>query len=327
MDAPGHIRTPENKPPFNLVFLVIGRSVGHSRPCYPRGMITRAAGTAAASPHSALGEGSLDVHLEGIEALFLDLDGTLILGGTLIPGALGFLERARAASMRCFYTSNNSSRSVAQYLDKLTGLGIAATADDVLLSTHDLLAWLAQRGVTETWLVGTEGMRSMLEQAGVTTTSSQPACVVLGYDTEINYAKLGTACVHLHRGVPLVASHPDVVCPSPLGGLPDVGAFLALLEATTGARPAQVCGKPNPSMILHKLDQLGLCPERCAMVGDRLYTDMELAQRAGVHGILVLSGEATLEDLAAAPQRPSLVVGSVAELVRQPSGTSPRNTP
>ena len=261
-------------------------------------------------------EGGLEPSLEGIEALFLDLDGTLILGGALIPGALAFLGRARAAGVRCFFASNNSSRSVAQYLDKLRGLGIPAAAADVLLSTHDLLAWLAREGITETFLVGTEGMRAMLEEAGIATTASRPAFVVLGYDTELNYDKLATACVHLHRGVPLVASHPDVVCPSPKGGLPDVGATLALLEATTGVRPTHVCGKPNPSMILHKLIELGLRPDRCAMVGDRLYTDMELAQRAGVHGILVLSGEATREDLAASPQCPSLVVGSVAELIR-----------
>ena len=89
---------------------------------------------------------------------------------------------------------------------------------------------------------------------------------------------------------------------------------MALFEATTGVKPIHICGKPNPGMILHKVEELGLSPEECAMVGDRLYTDMEMADRAGVHGILVLSGEATREDLVAAPQNPSLVVGSVAEL-------------
>ena len=89
---------------------------------------------------------------------------------------------------------------------------------------------------------------------------------------------------------------------------------MALFEATTGVKPIHICGKPNSGMILHKVEELGLKPEQCAMVGDRLYTDMEMADRAGVHGILVLSGEATREDLVAAPQNPSLVVDSVAEL-------------
>ena len=114
----------------------------------------------------------------------------------------------------------------------------------------------------------------------------------------------------------MVASHPDTVCPSPDGGLPDTGAYMELFEATTGVRPEHVCGKPNPGMILHKVEELGLRPDQCVMVGDRLYTDMEMAGRAGVHGVLVLSGEATSGDLEAASQSPSLVVGSVDELAR-----------
>ena len=86
-------------------------------------------------------------------------------------------------------------------------------------------------------------------------------------------------------------------------------------EATTGVRPIHICGKPNPGMILHKVEELGLSPENCAMVGDRLYTDMEMADRAGVHGILVLSGEATILDVSEATQKPSLVVESVASLL------------
>jgi len=254
--------------------------------------------------------------LDGIEAVFLDLDGTLYLGSELIDGALDFLVRLEERGIQRFFLSNNSSRSVTQYVEKLHGMGVPASPGDVLLSTHDLLAWLSTNGITETYLVGTSGMQGMLEDAGISTDSGEPEYVVLGYDTEITYEKLSTASVHLHRGVPMVASHPDMVCPSPEGGLPDTGAYMELFEATTGIRPEHVCGKPNAGMILHKVDEIGLRPEQCAMIGDRLYTDMEMAQRAGVQGILVLSGEATIEDLQTAPQTPSLVVGSVDELAR-----------
>ena len=254
--------------------------------------------------------------LDGIEAVFLDLDGTLYLGSELIDGALDFLVRLEERGIQRFFLSNNSSRSVTQYVEKLHGMGVPASPGDVLLSTHDLLAWLSTNGITETYLVGTSGMQGMLEDAGISTDSGEPEYVVLGYDTEITYEKLSTASVHLHRGVPMVASHPDTVCPSPEGGLPDTGAYMELFEATTGIRPEHVCGKPNAGMILHKVDEIGLRPEQCAMIGDRLYTDMEMAQRAGVQGILVLSGEATIEDLQTAPQTPSLVVGSVDELAR-----------
>ena len=117
----------------------------------------------------------------------------------------------------------------------------------------------------------------MLEGAGIATRSTKPQYVVLGYDTETTYERLETASLYLHAGIPLMASHPDMVCPSPDGGLPDVGAFLALFKATTGVEPTHISGKPNPGMILHKIQELGLQPEECAMVGDRLYTDIALS--------------------------------------------------
>ena len=254
--------------------------------------------------------------LDGIKAVFLDLDGTIYLGSDLIEGAGSFLERLEERGIKRFFLSNNSSKSVSQYLEKLQALGIPATADEILLSTHDLISWLAENGINRAYLVGPDGMREMLESVGVSTDSDEPQYVILGYDTEITYEKLSTASIHLHRGVPMVASHPDVVCPSPDGGLPDTGAYMDLFEATTGVRPEHICGKPNAGMILHKVEELGLRPDQCAMVGDRLYTDIEMAERAGVHGVLVLSGEAKMQDLESAPQNPSIIVNSVAELCR-----------
>ncbi len=252
--------------------------------------------------------------LTGIKAIFLDLDGTIYLGGQLIDGAIEFLERCSQKGIQRFFLSNNSSQSVDKYLTKLHGLNIPAEKDDILLSTHDLLSWLSSNEVNETYLVGTEGMRSMLEEAGVNTQSEKPQYVVLGYDTEINYDKLTKATIHLHNGVPLVASHPDMVCPSLDGDLPDVGAYLSLFKATTGVEPTHICGKPNAGMILHKIEELGLQPSECAMVGDRLYTDMEMAERAGVVGVLVLSGEATIDDLKDVKQNPNIIVESIADL-------------
>jgi len=257
----------------------------------------------------------LDKSLDGIEAVFLDLDGTIYLGDSLIEGSSQFLLRLEEKGIMRFFLSNNSSKSVDQYLQKLRGMGIVSEEEEILLSSHDLISWLTNKGVTDTYLVGTQGLRDMLENGGITTTSDTPEYVVLGYDTEINYEKLATASIHLHNGIPMVASHPDMVCPSPDGGLPDTGAYMALFEATTGVRPEHVCGKPNRGMILHKIEQLGLDPGNCAMVGDRLYTDMEMAERAGVHGILVLSGEATMEDLEGSNLNPSLVVDSVSSLL------------
>ena len=262
----------------------------------------------------------MDAQLKEIDAVFLDLDGTIYLGGELIEGALDFLARCDEKGVKRYFLSNNSSRSVKQYVRKLQAFGIPAEEEDVLLSTHDLLSWLSANNITKTWLIGTEGMREMLEEKGIETESEEPQYVVLGYDTEISYNKISQASIFMHAGVPLVASHPDMVCPSPDGGLPDVGAYLAMLKVTTGVDPEHISGKPNAGMILHKIEALGLDPARCAMVGDRLYTDLAMATRAGCVGVLVLSGEATMDDVneleEGAEQQPTVIVKSVDVLLR-----------
>ena len=248
--------------------------------------------------------------LENIKALFLDLDGTIYLGKELIDGALEFLERCKKNNIKCFFLSNNSSRSVKQYLSKLNNLGILAEENDVLLSTHDLINWLHNSEYKRIFLVGTEGMKEMLISNKIVMDENNPEIVVLGYDTEINYSKLSIASKHLHNGVPLVASHPDFVCPSPEGGIPDVGAYLALFDVTTGVKPLHICGKPNPSMLSNKIKELGLTNDEVGMVGDRIYTDMEMAKRCGCRSILVLSGETKT------PEGDfSLIVDSVADLL------------
>ena len=255
-----------------------------------------------------------------IKAIFLDLDGTMYMGNNLIDGAHDFLERCKQRGVATFFLSNNSSRSVDEYKAKLEGFGIKASENEILLSTHDLIAWLQRYDITETWAVATDGMCSMLEAVGIATRSATPQYVVVGYDTELTYEKISTASIHLHAGVPLVASHPDMVCPSPHGGLPDTGAYLVMFEATTGVKPTHVCGKPNPGMILHKIEALGLQPNQCAMVGDRLYTDIAMANRSGVHSVLVLTGEATMDDVASLEEGseflPSIILDSVADLLR-----------
>ena len=258
----------------------------------------------------------MDAKLEGVKAVFLDLDGTIYLGGNLISGALEFLSRCEEQGVQRYFLSNNSSRSVDQYVAKLHKMNIPCTPEDVLLSTHDLLAWLQKEGVTKTWAIATQGMCQMMEDIGVSTRDNDPEYVVLGYDPEIDYEKISTASIHMHRGVPLVASHPDMVCPSPDGGLPDVGAYLAMLKVTTGKDPVHITGKPNPGMIMHKIEELGLNASECAMVGDRLYTDMEMAIQAGCVSVLVLSGEATMKDLEESGKEVSVVVNSVDALLR-----------
>ena len=255
-------------------------------------------------------------NLDGIEMVLLDLDGTIHLGGVPIPGALEFIERCKMRNITPVFLSNNSSRSVKEYVLKLHEMGIDAKEEDVLLSTHDCIRWLKQKGWLRIHCFGTGGMKEMMEEAGIDCSSKMVDCVVIGYHTDLVYSDLQRVSELLHRGVPLIATHPDIVCPSPVGGLPDVGAILSMLEATTGVKPVITTGKPRPEMILGRLEQDVIDPSRVAMIGDRIYTDMAMAHAAGVHSILVLTGEASREDLGELEIVPSLVVESVDALLR-----------
>ncbi len=252
--------------------------------------------------------------IDAIQLFLLDLDGTIYLGDRLIDGAADFLAGLRRRGVDHRFLTNNSSKSRTDYAVKLQRLGIPAEEKQILLSTDGVLAFLAERGVREVYLVGTGSMAEMFRAAGIDIRSQDPRYVVLGYDTELTYEKIAAAAVHLHRGVELLASHPDRVCPSPDGPLPDVGAMLAMFETATGVRPARVFGKPNAEMISHALGGTGCPPDRAAVVGDRLYTDMALARNAGCRFILTLSGETTREDLAGADDEPDLVVETVGDI-------------
>ena len=195
-------------------------------------------------------------------------------------------------------------------------LGIEASGEEILLSTHDLIAHLKDEEIRACWLIGTEGMRRMLEDAEIATREHSSEWVVVGYDTELTYARLATGCAMLNRGARLIASHPDIVCPSNDGDLPDVGAMLKMIEATTGVKPTIITGKPRADMLVGRMNKLGLAPEQCAMIGDRIYTDMAMGKSAGVRTILVLSGEASQEDVIEMDRKdqPDVVINSVMDL-------------
>ena len=258
---------------------------------------------------------SFDRTLRNKKIVFLDLDGTVYMGDTLIPGAKDFLHYLREHGIRAYFLSNNSSRSKREYAAKLTGLGIPASVEDILLSTDGVIAWLKARGVTDIYAVGTRSMLEMMEQSGLRVDAADPAFVVLGFDRELTYAKLQKAALYLQRGIELLATHPDLVCPTPDGPIPDVGAMLALFEKATGKTAKLIFGKPSVEMVSHILDRHGAAPSEAVMIGDRLYTDMELARRVGCDSILVLSGEAQEGDLEDLSWEPSLVVENLGAIL------------
>jgi HAD superfamily hydrolase (TIGR01450 family) len=249
------------------------------------------------------------------KVVFLDLDGTIYMGDSLIPGAKGFLDFLRDKGIFFYFLSNNSSRSKSDYVKKLSGLGISTSEDGIILSTDGVIEFLWAKKVKDIYVVGTKSMQQMFIHAGFKIASRSPTYIILGFDTELTYEKLRTAALFLQEGVELIATHPDLVCPTSEGFIPDTGSMLALFEKATDKKPLKIFGKPNPEMVAHILKKHSVTPQQVVMIGDRLYTDMELARRIPCDSVLVLSGETKKEDLAKLENQPTLVVESVAALV------------
>jgi len=249
-----------------------------------------------------------------LQCFLLDMDGTLYLGPDPIDGAAAFVRFLQESGRRHLFFTNNPTRDAAQYSRKLAGMGIAAAPGDVLTSGEATARYLTtETAYRNVYVVGAPSFEAELRQAGLAVADEDPDAVVLAFDKTLTYAKLEKAALFLREGLPYIATNPDKVCPTEYGCIPDCGATAALLEAATGRTPKYI-GKPNPEMVRMALDKLGAAPEATAMVGDRLYTDMEMAYRSGITSILVLSGETKREDLEQADRRPDFVFESVREL-------------
>ena len=242
-----------------------------------------------------------------IAGLAFDLDGTVYLGAELLPGAAALVSALAAAGVPYLFATNNSSTSGVRYLRRLTKLGLPATRTTVLTSNDVTVRHLRDAGLQRPYVVATREVEEEYRAAGLEPGAEEPDAVVLTFDTSLTYDKLRRATDLIRAGLPYIATHPDLVCPTPTGPIPDCGAFAALLFESTGRRP-QVMGKPAPPMAAAIRTRLGLVPGAIAFVGDRLYTDVRMANSHGFQAVLTLTGETCREDLVASPDVPDLVV-------------------
>jgi HAD superfamily hydrolase (TIGR01457 family) len=258
--------------------------------------------------------------LSHIRCFVLDMDGTVYLGNQLLPGATDFLEYLRKTRRDFLFLTNNSSRHAGAYAKKLAQLGIACDASNILTSGEATAFYLnTLKKNARVFLLGTPELEEEFRWQGFTLTDEAPDFVVLGFDTTLTYGKLVTACDLIRNGIPFVATHPDLNCPTESGYIPDCGAMTALVSASTGVHP-KVIGKPNREIIDMILRKRAYAPDQLAIVGDRLYTDMATGINAGICTVLVLSGETKLADLQQASLQPRYVCRDLAdltELVRQ----------
>lgn len=240
--------------------------------------------------------------LSGIRHLALDMDGTIYMGSTLFPFTLGFLSDMAEAGIGYSFLTNNPSRSVADYLKKLEGLGVQADEDNMYTTSLAAIDYIKAHypDAKRLFLLGTPSMISQFEKAGFESCADDPDDVpdvlVVAFDMTLEYSRLCRASWWASQGIPYIATNPDKVCPTDQRTvLVDCGSICRCIAHATGREPDITLGKPDPNMLKGILDRHGLKPEEIAMVGDRIYTDTAMAHNAGAFGVLVLSGETTLQ--------------------------------
>ncbi|MCX7823615.1 MAG: HAD-IIA family hydrolase [Syntrophobacterales bacterium] len=247
---------------------------------------------------------------------FLDLDGTVYLGEELLPGSREFIASLLKKGYRFYFISNNSSRSKNDYAKKLSRLlGLEISSDHIVLSTDGVVDFLRNRKIRKVYLVGTESMRSELEKAGILISEEDPQLVVVGYDTELTYDKIKKACISINKGIDYIATHPDVVCPTEHGFIPDAGAIVEMVKVTTGKEPMKIFGKPNKEIIKYIVESGKAEGKNMVFIGDRIYTDMVLARNVGGIFVLTLTGETTRDMVEHLVDWPELIVKDLSQLV------------
>lgn len=252
------------------------------------------------------------------DAYLFDIDGTLSLGDSALPTVPETVARLREFGRRTIFLSNNTTRDAAGYAARLSSLGIPTEPGDVATAAQVMVRFL-QREMPEARLhvVGEAALVSVLRAAGfrIASRAEEVDAVIASFDRGFDYPKLQLAFDAIRRGARFFATNGDAFCPTPSGGQPDAAAVVAAIEACTGVRCEAIVGKPSPLSAAYACERLGLAPDRCIMVGDRLETDVMMANAAGMASALVLTGATDERALLASPVRPTYVLHSLRELL------------
>ncbi len=252
------------------------------------------------------------------DAYVFDLDGTVYLGETLLPTAGETITHLRRLSKRTVFLSNNPTRTRAEYAAKLTRLGLTTPDEDVINSSYVMVDFLRRRlPQARLFVVGEASLRDELARAGfaLTEDATQVDVVVASFDRTFDYHKLQVAFDAIRLGARFLATNADRYCPVPGGGQPDAAAMIAAIEACTATRVEAVVGKPSAYMAEAVLGVLGVAPEQCLMVGDRVETDVLMGLNAGMAGALTLTGATDEAALAASDIQPTYVLRRLADLL------------
>ena len=247
----------------------------------------------------------------------LDMDGTIYNENQIFDGTLEFLEEIKRRGGQYVFITNNSSKSVEDYVQKVQAMGIEAEYENFYTSSQATAMYLKENYPNQVvYCMGTKSLIKELREAGievVTEVDDRASVVLLGFDTENTSEKIRNTCIMLGRDVAYLATNPDLVCPVSFGYIPDCGSMSIMLKNATGKEPFFI-GKPEPIMVNCVLKQLNCKRENAVIVGDRLYTDIKTGENAKVDTICVLSGEASMEDILQGEVKPTYIFKSVKEI-------------
>ena len=252
-----------------------------------------------------------------IKLFLFDQDGTLYLGNRLYPFTIEMLETIKAHGAKYMFVTNNSSKSVNDYIKKLAKLGISSTREDFITSSQATAFYLKKTYPGKVLYVsGTQSLKEELMREGfvITDDIEKTEVIVMGFDTELTFKKLEDVSKMLcTKDLPYIATNPDYVCPTEFGSVPDCGSVSDMLFNVSGKRPLFI-GKPSALMAQLAMEKVGVKPEETAVIGDRIYTDVKSGLNAGALAVLVMSGETTYEILEASEDKPHLVLKDVSEI-------------
>ena len=246
------------------------------------------------------------------------MDGTIYLGNELFPFTKDFLSRVEETGRKFYFFTNNSSKSQQAYIEKLSNMGIAISKEQMMISSHVMIRFLLEKySGKSVYVVGTPSLLNEFRSFGIPLVEEDPDIVVLGFDTTLTYEKLSRACHFIRNGCIYYGINPDLNCPMEGGTfIPDCGSMARLVEASTGRYP-EFFGKPSKHTLNYMIQETGYRPDEIAIVGDRLYTDIAVADQSQVTSILVLSGESTLKDVENGDIKPDLIVKDLSEITRE----------
>jgi arabinose operon protein AraL len=257
-------------------------------------------------------------HLD-FRGYIFDLDGTIYRGEKLIPGARETVATLKSLSKKILYLSNKPLQTRADYAAKLTRLGIPTEPGEIINSSLVMARWLSKRSPgAVVYIIGEPPLIEEMTQAGfrMSERAGEIQYVIASFDRTFDYRKLNISLQAIRKGAHFVATNPDRTCPVEGGEIPDCAAMIGAVEGTTGKKVETIVGKPSEIMIQVAVETMGLQPQHCLLVGDRLETDMVMGRKAGMATALVLTGVTKRENLEGSAVQPDYVWESVAEMIK-----------